>query len=80
MREYTDKARAGDVAGARAASKTMDPARRIADKWMNGKWSAPSVPISAIMIRRLRCLAVGLLIMEAKVPPGSDSCGPWCRH
>jgi hypothetical protein len=38
------------------------------------------VPISAIMIRRLRCLAVGLLIMEAKVPPGSDSCGPWCRH
>ncbi len=48
MREYTDKARAGDVEGARAVSKTMDPVRRIADKWMNGKWSAPSVPISAI--------------------------------
>ena len=48
MREYTNKAMAGDVEGARAVSKTMDPVRRIADKWMNGKWSAPSVPISAI--------------------------------
>ncbi len=48
MREYTQKAMAGDVAGARAVSKTMDPVRRIADRWMNSKWSAPSVPISAI--------------------------------
>jgi len=40
MREYTEKAMAGDVAGARAVSKTMDPVRRIADRWMNSKWSA----------------------------------------
>ena len=48
MREYTQKAMVGDVAGARAVSKTMDPVRKIADHWMNNKWSAPSVPISAI--------------------------------
>jgi len=48
MREYSHKAWAGDVAGARAVSKSMDPVRRVADKWMNSKWSAPSVPISAI--------------------------------
>ena len=48
IRDYTQKAMAGDVAGARAISKAMDPVRRVADKWMNSKWSAPSVPISAI--------------------------------
>ena len=42
--------------------------------------AAAITPISAIRIRRLRCLAVGLLMMGDKVPPGSGSCGSRCRH
>jgi len=48
MREYTQQAMAGELEAARTISRTMDPVRRVADRWMNGKWSAPSVPIAAI--------------------------------
>jgi 4-hydroxy-tetrahydrodipicolinate synthase len=48
MHEYTQKAMAGDIAGARAASAKLDPVRRISDKWMNSKWQEPSVPINVI--------------------------------
>ena len=48
MREYTRKAMAGDVAGARAASSTLDAVRRVADRWMNGRWQEAVVPIAAI--------------------------------
>jgi 4-hydroxy-tetrahydrodipicolinate synthase len=46
MREYTLKAQAGDIAGARAISATLDPVRRVADEWMNNKWKEPSVPVA----------------------------------
>lgn len=48
MREYTQQAMAGRLEAARAISRTMDPLRRVADRWMNSRWSAPSVPIAAI--------------------------------
>jgi 4-hydroxy-tetrahydrodipicolinate synthase len=48
IREYTHKAMAGDVAGAREVSSKLDAVRRISDRWMNSKWQEPSVPINAI--------------------------------
>jgi len=46
MRDYTLKAMAGDIAGARALSATLDPVRRIAEEWMGNKWNEPSVPVA----------------------------------
>jgi len=47
IREYTEKAMAGDIEGARATSRKLDPVRRIADFWMNSKWADASVPVAA---------------------------------
>jgi 4-hydroxy-tetrahydrodipicolinate synthase len=47
IREYTQKAMVGDIEGARASSRKLDPVRRIADFWMNSKWQAASVPVAA---------------------------------
>jgi len=46
MRDYTLKAMAGDIAGARALSATLDPVRRIGEEWMGNKWNEPSVPVA----------------------------------
>ena len=48
MREYTEKAMAGDLPGARAVAEKLEPVRRVYAKWMDAKWREPSVPISVI--------------------------------
>lgn len=48
MREYTEKARAGDVSAARSLSASMEPVRRVADRWMASGWRAGVVPIAVI--------------------------------
>lgn len=48
MHEYTRLAMAGEREAARTLWREMEPVRRVADRWMNAKWAAPSVPIAAI--------------------------------
>lgn len=48
MREYTQQARAGDVAAARQTSAALDKARRVTQQWMEAPWQAGTLPLAAI--------------------------------
>ena len=48
MRDYTQQAFAGDVAGARKTAATLDKARKVTEKWMETPWQAGTLPLAAI--------------------------------